>query len=354
MVDYTELIEFLDNAFWGNTVAEYLTALLVFLAALVVFKLFREVALTRLRQLAQRTPTDLDVTLVEIVRSLRPPFYVILSVYVAVLFITVPPIIFQVVVYALIIAVGFQVSVGLSMLVDYVVAKRTEKEGDLHAQAAIGLLGRMAKGVVWVVVVLFVLANMGINITSFIAAMGIGGVAIALALQSILGDLFSSFSIYFDKPFEVGDFIMVGEHMGVVEKIGIKTTRLRALQGEEIVISNQELTSARIQNFKKLRERRIVFHFGVTYDTPNEKLERISELVEKIVIASEHSRFDRAHFYRFDDSALTFEVVYYLLSSDYNDYMDTQEAINLHLKESLEELGVSFAYPTRTVYMHQT
>ncbi len=346
-----ELSNILDIAFLGNTIADYLIAIAVFLLALIFFKILREMILKRLEELAKKTETDLDETLIGIVRSLRPPFYFFISFYLALFFVELHPSVMTGITYVLIIWVGYQVGVVFSVLIDYIIGKKTSVEKEAHTQAAMHLLGTIVKVVVWIVVILFVLSNMGVNVTSIMGALGIGGIAIALAAQNILNDLFSSFSIYFDKPFEVGDFIMVGDHMGVVEYIGVKTTRIRALQGEEIVLSNQELTSARIQNFKKLKERRVVFHFGVTYDTPNDTLKKIAEGVKKIIEDSERSRFDRAHFYRFDESSLTFEVVYFLLSSEYNEYMDTQQEINLKIKEMVEGEGAGFAYPTRTLYI---
>ncbi|RMD61247.1 mechanosensitive ion channel family protein, partial [Candidatus Parcubacteria bacterium] len=170
-------------------------------------------------------------------------------------------------------------------------------------------------------------------------------------VQNILSDLFSSFTILVDKPFVPGDFIVVGEHMGVVEKIGIKTTRLRALQGEEIVISNRELTATRIQNFKRMKARRVLFRIGVVYETPSELLEQIPDLVRDIIARQKNVAFDRAHFSSFDDSSLTFEIVYYVNSGDYKEYMDVHQRILFAIKREFERRGISMAYPTRTVYL---
>jgi len=338
---------FWSYSFLGNSLVDYLVAVLVFLLSLAVFKVFREVVLARL---ASRTQTDIDDTLIEIFRSIKPPFYFILSVYVTLLVLAVPAGVIQAVYYLLLIWVAYQAAVAGNILTDFLVSKKLAKDKQPQTQSALSVLARVAKGVIWVMVVLFVLSNMGINITSFVATLGIGGLAVALALQNILNDLFSSFSIYFDKPFEVGDFIVVGEHLGTVERIGIKSTRLRSLQGEEIVISNQELTSIRVQNFKKLKERRVVFSFGLEYGSPNDKLKQVPEILEKIVTDLDLARFDRAHFYSFGDSSLDFEVVYFLLSPDYNDYMNVQQSINLRLKEEIEKIGLNFAFPTRVIY----
>ncbi len=205
--------------------------------------------------------------------------------------------------------------------------------------------------VLWSLGLLLILSNLGVNVVSLVAGLGIGGIAIALAAQNILSDFFSSYSITLDQPFKEGDFIVVGQHMGVVKKIGIKTTRLQALQGEEIVIPNQELTTTRVQNFKRMRERRIVFGFGVTYDTSPEQLREIPEAVRAIIEAEEHTRFDRAHFVRFGESGLEFEVVYYINRSEYDLYMNAQQAINLAIMERFAAQGIAFAFPTRTVHI---
>jgi small-conductance mechanosensitive channel len=166
-----------------------------------------------------------------------------------------------------------------------------------------------------------------------------------------LGDLFSAFTIYFDKPFEEGDFIIVGNDMGVIKQIGIKSTRIEALGGQELVMSNSELTSTRINNYKKMNKRRVVFSFGVEYKTKVEQLKKIKKIVTKIIEKESHATLDRVHFKEFADSSLNFEVVYYVDSSDYNIYMDTQEKINIEIKKQVEGMGVDFAFPSRTVYI---
>jgi small-conductance mechanosensitive channel len=203
-------------------------------------------------------------------------------------------------------------------------------------------------------VLLAMLSNIGVNITAFVASLGVGGIAIALAAQNILGDLFASVAIAVDKPFEVGDFVVMGEVVGSVEEVGIKTTRIRSLSGEQIVMANTEMLKQTIRNYKRLMERRIVFGFGVTYSSTPEQMQAIPEIVKKVVEGSERLRFDRAHFKAFGDSSLDFEVVYIVLDPDYNVYMDEQQRINLALLRELTALGVDFAFPTRTLHMVPT
>jgi small-conductance mechanosensitive channel len=192
---------------------------------------------------------------------------------------------------------------------------------------------------------------MGIDITALVAGLGVGGIAVALAAQNILGDLFASWSIVLDKPFLVGDFIIIDGYSGTVEHIGLKTTRLRSLTGEQLIFSNSDLLKCRIRNYKRMQERRIVFSFGVLYETPLEKLKEIPGIVKDIITSIENTRFDRAHFASYGNYSLNFEVVYYVLSSDYTVYMDIQQKINLALFEEFQKKDIVFAYPTQTIYV---
>ena len=214
--------------------------------------------------------------------------------------------------------------------------------------AALGFVGRL---VLYTVILLLILENIGVDVTALVAGLGVGGIAVALAAQNILGDLFSSMSIVLDKPFVLGNFIIVGDMMGTVQHIGLKTTRIRSLSGEQLVISNSDLLSSRIRNFKRMQERRVVFNIGVTYDTPRATLERIPGIIRDAIEKQEQTRFDRSHFFRFGDSSLIFESVYYVLSPDYAIYMNTQQAINLQIMEQFEALEVEFAFPTQTIHL---
>ncbi|MCM2327213.1 MAG: mechanosensitive ion channel family protein [Lysobacter sp.] len=228
---------------------------------------------------------------------------------------------------------------------------RARESTDGDTLTALSLLGFSARVVVWAVVLLVALDQMGFNITALVAGLGVGGVAVALAVQNILGDLFASLSIVLDKPFVVGDFIVVDSLRGTVERVGVKTTRLRSLDGELLVFSNADLLKSRIRNFKRMNDRRIAFTVGVTYETPPEKLSRIPLVLRAAVEASTRTRFDRAHFKEFGDSALVFEVVYFVLDPDFNTYMDIQQEINFAILEEFLRDGIAIAYPTRTLHV---
>ncbi|WP_231885994.1 mechanosensitive ion channel family protein [Bordetella ansorpii] len=207
------------------------------------------------------------------------------------------------------------------------------------------------KVLLWTIVLLAMLSNLGVNITAFVASLGVGGIAVALAVQNVLGDLFASLAIAVDKPFEVGDFIVVNGSSGTVEHVGLKTTRIRSLGGEQIIMSNTSLLGNTIQNFKRLQERRIVFKFGLTYDCTADQLRRVPGIIEEIIRMQEKTRFDRCHFQSFGDSSLDFEVVYIVLEPGYNAYMDIQQAVNIAMIEQFSALGVEFAFPTRTLHI---
>lgn len=207
------------------------------------------------------------------------------------------------------------------------------------------LLAFFVQAVVWIIVLLAILDNAGVNITALVASLGIGGVAIALAVQTILGDLFASISIGVDKPFQVGDFIVVGDTSGSIEHIGLKSTRIRSLGGEQVICSNTELLKRTIQNFKRMTERRVAFRFNLPYRTPPDKVEKIPAMVKELIRGLPATRFGRAHFVKLGSAALEFEAVYTVLDADYDRYMDIQQSINLGILRQLDAMAVDFALP---------
>ena len=250
--------------------------------------------------------------------------------------------------------VAFYVVQGLSRVVDQMTKKQLEKRGEeglTKNTSMIKAFGILFKIIIYSIAILMILTNLGIEITPLIASMGIGGIAIAIALQGVLTDLFSAFSIYFDKPFKEGDYIKIGNDSGTVKYIGIKTTRIQTLQGEELIVSNSELTSSRVRNFKKMKRRRIAFKFGVEYGTPQVKMKKINGIVKNIIDSVEKTTFDRVHFNEFGDFSLNFDVVYYVESPVYSDYMDAHQEINFKLKEAFEKEKIIFAFPTQTLFV---
>lgn len=346
----------LATEYFNNSLGDYLTTLIILVVLVIFFKGVQWVVLRKLAVLAEKTETDIDDTLIKIVESLKPGFYVFIAFFFSIKALELNDLEVQIVNTILIAWIALQVVIALQILIDYVIEKKfADLDGDGEPDNGIvSFMAGLAKAALWIIAALMVLSNLGVNVTGLMAGLGVGGLAIAFALQGIFADLFASFAIYLDKPFKVGDHIVAGEHRGNVEKIGIKTTRLRALQGEEIVISNQELTSARIHNFKKLEERRITTQFGVTYETPNLKLEKIPGMVKEVVDAEKVTRFDRCHFTTFGDSALLFDLVYYIESDNYVDYLDAQQTMNFKIKDLFEKEGIDMAFPTQTIYLEKS
>lgn len=321
-----------DAIYFGNSVFDYVVMLFLFLILLLALKSIQTFALGHLRRFAEKTATELDDVLVKIIGSMRPPFYAFLAAYFASHSLSMSGFAEKLFTAILVIWVTYQIITAIEIFIDYVITKRTKESGDESA-AAMHLASVFLKTLIWVFAFLTILSNLGINVTSLVAGLGIGGVAVALAAQNILGDLFSSFAIYLDKPFVVGDSIKAGEIVGTVEKIGTKTTRLRGQQGEEIVVPNKEMASARIQNFQKIKERRVLFTFGVVYETDDKKLAKIPLWIKEIIDGEPNTRFDRAHFKEFGGSALNFEVVYFVTSPDTLDSLNAGQNINLRLRE---------------------
>jgi small-conductance mechanosensitive channel len=258
--------------------------------------------------------------------------------------------------FVIVVMIALQIGIWLSTAVRFYLQEQRLHSQDKNAQTIVTLVQFVANVVIWALVLLGALSNLGINVTALVTGLGIGGIAVALAVQNILGDLLASVSIALDKPFEVGDFVNLDNgFMGSVVAIGIKSTRLRSLSGEQIVVPNSEIVKARIRNFGRMQERRAVFNFGVTYDTPREQVAAIPALVRQAIeeCGQGKTRVDRAHFNAFGESALNFEVVYFMLVPDYGAYMDVQQAVNLRLMEEFEKRGVSFAFPTRTIVIQK-
>lgn len=330
----------------------YLAAFGVFVGLSILTKLFLVVVLGRLKKLSEKTSTDIDDTVIRALEGVRAWVYTLVSLYIALQFFTLPDIVDKAVTGVVLFAVAWQAIEVALCFIEYGAIRFLEKDEDgdgkidPNSATASHLVVLIARITLWAFGIIFVLSNLGIEVASLIAGLGIGGIAIAFALQGVLSDLFASFSIYADKPFRIGDYIVLGTDSGTVEKIGIKSTRIRTLQGEELVISNAELTTARVQNFKKMEERRIVSQFGVVYETPLDKLKEIPGMVSRIFADVEGARLDRVHFTTLGDFSLNFEVVFYIESSDYAHALDIQQDYNLTLMDRFAEVGIEFAYPT--------
>ncbi len=346
-------MDFLERTYWNNTLTEWAVSLLILVLTLAVLEIVKSVATRRLRALAEKTDTRLDDVLAEMLSKTRAFFLLALSLYAASMPVMLPPKVEGAIHSIIVVVLLAQAAIWGSTAVTLWIVNYTSRKADMDASSAttVAMIGYIAKLVLWSLALLLALDNLGVDVTALVAGLGIGGIAVALAAQNILGDLFASLAIVLDKPFVIGDFIIIGEFMGTVEHIGIKTTRIRSLSGEQLVFSNMDMLNSRIRNYKRMVERRVVFGFGVTYDTPADKLDAIPGTVRSIIESMEKTRFDRAHFARYGDSSLEFEVVYFVQSGDYNLYMDIQQAINMGILRAFAKESVEFAFPTRTLYV---
>lgn len=346
-------MEILNRVYYGNSVQMWIVALAVFVAVLALLSFLKRLVIGRLAARAAQAPVDMTELVLDLVQGTRGYFLLALALSAGTFVLDLPARPARLVGLAVLFAVLLQTAVWGGRLIAHGISRyvKGKIESDAAAATTVSAFGFLARLALWTIIVFIALDNLGVNITALVAGLGVGGIAVALAVQNILGDLFASFSIVLDKPFVIGDFIVVGEYLGTVEHIGLKTTRIRSLSGEQIIFSNSDLLSSRVRNFKRMFERRVTFGVGVVYQTPREKLEAISAMLREIVEAQELARFDRAHFKAFGDHALQFEVVYFVKSPDFALYMDTQHAINLEIYRRFQEEGIEFAYPTQLLYV---
>jgi small-conductance mechanosensitive channel len=350
-----DLARWLENTtVWGLSLTNIALALAAALFAYLAMTLGLRFALSRLEALAARTHITADDTFVAVLRNTSRWLLTLVALLIGLGMLELPLRWQGRVGQLWFVVVALQVALWLNMAIGLGLQRHLMRQGPSGAtpvSASATLLSWGLRTLLWSVALLAMLSNLGVNVTAFIASLGVGGIAIALAAQNILGDLFASMAIAIDKPFEVGDFITMDGVAGTVEMVGVKTTRIRSLGGEQVVLSNTELLKKTVSNYKRLQERRIVFTFGVTYDTTAEQAEAIPGIVQRAVQASERLRFDRAHFKAFGESSLDYEVVYIVLVPEFGIYMDEQQRINLALMRELEALGVGFAFPTRTLHV---
>lgn len=348
--------DLLEKSLLGNSGEDWLIALGIALALMTVFFLLKRLLHSRLKHVAERTQTPWDDAVIDTFGRTTTLALVIFAIALGSLSLSLPGAVSKVLSSIAIITLCVQAGLWASNVLKFWISNATaqRREDDPASVATLSVASWVGRVVLWSVVLLVVLDNLGFDITALVAGLGIGGVAVALAVQNILGDLFASLSIVLDKPFLVGDFVVVGDYLGVVENVGLKTTRLRSLSGEQLVMSNADLLQSRLRNYGRMYERRVLFTVGVTYQTPREKLEKIPGMIKAAIDAQDKVRFDRSHFKEFGDFSLNFESVYYVLDPDYALYMSVQQAINLEIHKAFEAEGIEFAYPTQTLFLERT
>jgi len=348
-------IAFLDRLFLEWPLLEWAKALAVAVLVTLVLVLFRRLATGYFARIAARTKTHIDDVVVALIRGARTWFLVLAAVGIALSVLSAPDaiggVIYRVVFLGLLFQVGLWGNDLIRLLSDWYVKREADGEIDASRLTAFRAFGLVARILLWSMMVILTLDNFGVDITALVTGLGIGGIAVALAVQNVLKDVLAYISILVDQPFVIDDFLMVDQMAGTVEHIGIKSTRLRSLSGEQLVFSNEDLLTSRIRNYKRMFERRVVFSVGVVYGTPAGQLEAIPTMIREAIEAQQDVRFDRAHLRSFDDFAVTFEAVYYVLVPEYATYMDRQQAINLVLYRRFDAEGIEFAFPTQTLHV---
>jgi small-conductance mechanosensitive channel len=342
-----EFEQLLQNQFLDNSLLRWGLALLALLVTFTILPILRRyIVALRKRRPADETHTVLDV-LSLLAQNTASWFLWTVVFWSADLLLTLPSRVDQIARFVITIVVWIQIGIWVGTVASYFIDRSRATSRDPTHGASLTIVHFIVRVAIWSLVLLVALDNLGINITALVTGLGIGGIAVALAVQTVLGDLLASISIAFDKPFAVGDALLVGQDSGTVEQIGVSTTRLRSITGEQIIISNADLLKSRVHNFGRMYERRVLFTIGVSYETPREKLMRIPGIIEAAIRAQQKTRFERSHFTTFGASSLVFESVYFVLDPDYLRYANIQQAINFRIHEELESLGVQFAYPTQ-------
>ena len=346
-------LDFVDRLWYGATIRQWLVAAATLGAVYLVLSVLRRVLVRRFGALAARTETKWDDFAVEIIRRTRPYFLFILALMAAARLLPHPDRASQVLRVVTILVALFQAGVWANGLIAFAAEHymRQRAAGDTGTRTTIQAIGYAGRFVLWGLLIVTALQTFGINVTALVTGLGIGGVAIALAVQNILGDLFAALAIVLDKPFVVGDTIAVDTINGTIEHVGLKTTRIRSVSGEQIIIGNADLLKSRIRNYKRMQLRRAVFNLDLAFDTPPDKVAALPSIVRQVVETQTQTKFDRSHLLSIADTGLRFENVYYVLDPDYAKYADIQHAIYLELLRRFKQEQIEFGYTTRTVHL---
>ncbi|MET0243012.1 MAG: mechanosensitive ion channel family protein [Flavitalea sp.] len=344
---------YLDKVYWGNTVQAYLMALAGIFITWAIIRTLRRVVLKRVAKWIQNTDTNFDDILLSVVEKYVLPYVYLFINYHIISELNLSARTQKVLAYAMaFITLYYGVRLvihAINLSINGLMKRRNESADRIRQLNGVMVV---VKALIWFVGFIVMLGNLGFDVRAMITGLGVGGIAIALAAQTVLGDLFSYFVIFFDKPFEIGDFVKSNTSSGTVEQIGIKTTRLRSLDGEQLIVSNTDLLKTTIHNYKRLERRRIVFTIAVTYKTSHEMLKQIPTMIREIVEAQPDTVFDRTHLSKLDTSSMNFDVVYNIDSPDYGKSMDTQQAVLLKIIETFRERGIEFAHPTQTIFLN--
>jgi small-conductance mechanosensitive channel len=352
-----ELEKILDRTFWGNTVWEWSVAAAILVVTFLVLGLIRRVIRTNYTRLAATPRVEFMELPLRVVSRTTLPFILMLSLFFGLESLKLPARAHTILVTAVTIAAFWQIGLWATTAVlgSLERKQRAAAQVDRAAVGTLTIISFIIRTTIWSFVLLLTLDNLGVEIKPLLAGLGIGGIAVALAVQNVLGDLLASLSITLDRPFVVGESLAVDDFNGTVEYIGVKSTRLRSLSGEQIIIPNSNLLSSRIRNNSRMSERRAVFTISVSPQTPVPQLVKIAGMIRGFVESHADVRFDRAHFAKIGPTSFDFEIVYIVTQPDYNRYMDIQQAINLQIVDAFDQGGIALAYPTQRLKLeHET
>lgn len=349
LLDNTSL-DLIQKKLWGVPFTDYLWYILTVGIAIILIEIFFRYGFIYLKKLSEKTTNTFDNLLVGCIPKLRSSAFLITFLVIAIIQLPLSSFVYDLFQKIIFLIIVFESLLIVHKLIDYV-AKIMGEKIELGAGTGLPVFSRLLKFAAWGLAFLVVLSNFGFNVTSLIAGLGIGGIAIALAAQNVLGDIFASISLSVDQPFKIGDYIQSGDVSGVVENIGIKTTRIRTLSGEEVSIPNATLTSSEIYNYTRIAKRRTTIGVGATYDTPSEKLKKIPNILKEIVENIEKTEVVRSHFRSMGDFSLNFEVVFYSLSNEYDELLKKEEEVLYKIFDTFEKEGIEIAFPTQTVYV---
>ncbi len=348
--------EFMELSYFNNKISDYLISLAILAGSVLIIKVVDLIVIAYLKRITRKTESQFDDRLTKAVDKKVVPLLYLGAVYLSTKNLMITPLVQRIINISGAVILTYLAAKFVLAMAIYAVEFYWMKKGgeDAPQNAAYRGILTVLKLMIWGLALILLLDNFGVKITALMAGLGIGGLAIAFAAQKVLGDLFSYFSIFFDRPFEIGDFVVVGEFMGTVEHIGIKSTRIRSLSGEQLIFANTDLTNSRLRNYKRMINRRVVFKIGITYGTDAKKVKEIPDIIGGIIRDVPCAIFDRAHFASYGDFSLNFEIVYYVEGGDYLKYMDVQQKINLAIMEVFAKKKIEFAYPTQTVYVNKT
>ncbi|MGM0608039.1 MAG: mechanosensitive ion channel family protein [Candidatus Muiribacteriota bacterium] len=355
VAEFFNIANYTSSHFWniylfGNSLGAYIASLFSFITALIILKFLNIFLFKNIKKIISKTPLKIDTLIVDLAEEKILPLLYFLPVFIVFAQLQLSPTLKNIIEALIIVVVAIQITKFTYLLINFLITEKwfNKDKTQITKTTFHGILLFIKISLV-LLCVIFILDNLGFNISTIIAGLGIGGVAIALASQNILNDLFNYIVIFFDRPFEVGDFIIVGENAGVISYIGVKTTRMTSLSGEEIVFTNSDLTGSRVRNFKKMEKRRISFELGILYQTTAEQLKKIPGIVKDIIVGIDNTEFARCHFKEYGDFNLIIETVYYIDGNDYDIYMDIQQEINLKIKEAFDRERIGFAFPTQSL-----